>query len=164
MQRLSSTSYYGWIVLICCLWLLYVVSPIDLLPDVFPGIGWADDLVSLAGVYWFIRRLQAYGSMHASQDNFRTSSQDSRTSTGGNAREEDLDDATHTGPPEHPCDVLGVKPDASAEQIRAAYTQLMLKYHPDRVAHLGEEFQRLAHRKTLAITDAYNTLKQQKTS
>jgi uncharacterized membrane protein YkvA (DUF1232 family) len=163
MRRLSSLSYYGWIILICCLWLLYVVSPIDLLPDVFPGIGWADDLLSLAGVYWFIRRLQAQVSQRASQGDFRTSSQNARTSPGENTRAEDMDDATHTGPPENPWDVLGVEPDASPEQIHAAYTQLMLKYHPDRVAHLGEEFQRLAHRKTLAITDAYNTLKQQKT-
>jgi uncharacterized membrane protein YkvA (DUF1232 family) len=150
-------------VLICCLWVLYVVSPIDLFPDVFPVIGWADDLLALAGVYWFIRRLQGYVSMQASQDGFRTSSQHARTSASGNAREEDLDDATNPGTPENPWRVLGVEPDASPEQIRAAYTQLMLKYHPDRVAHLGEEFQRLAHRKTLAITDAYNTLKQQKT-
>ena len=155
MSRSSSTSYYGWVVLISCLWLLYVVSPIDLLPDVFPVIGWVDDLLALAGVYWFIRRLQTQVSKYASHGNFRTSSQDSRTSAGGDDREE-----ADTASPENPWHVLQVEPDASPEQIRAAYTQLMLKYHPDRVAHLGEEFQRLAHRKTLAITHAYNLLKQ----
>jgi hypothetical protein len=57
--------------------------------------------------------------------------------------------------------VLQITPGASPEEIHAAYTQQLLKYHPDRVAHLGEEFQRLAHRKTQAINHAYALLKQQ---
>jgi DnaJ like chaperone protein len=119
-----------------------------------------DDLLALAGVYWFIRRLQAQVSRHASHSGSRTSSQHSRTSASGDDHQEDFDDEADTAFAENPWQVLQVEPDASPEQIRAAYTQLMMKYHPDRVAHLGEEFQRMAHRKTLAITHAYNLLKQ----
>lgn len=28
--------------------LLYIISPIDLIPDIIPVIGWVDDLVALA--------------------------------------------------------------------------------------------------------------------
>ena len=33
-----------WIVLILVLALLYIISPVDVIPDVIPVIGWADDL------------------------------------------------------------------------------------------------------------------------
>ena len=34
----------------------------------------------------------------------------------------------------------------------------MSEYHPDKVAHLGEELQELAHRKALEIQEAYRQL------
>ena len=34
---------------------------------------------------------------------------------------------------DNPYDILGVKPDASAEQIRGAYRRLARKLHPDLV-------------------------------
>jgi DnaJ like chaperone protein len=54
--------------------------------------------------------------------------------------------------------VLGVARGASAAEIAAAYREQMRRYHPDRVAHLGEELQRLAHRKALDIQRAYAEL------
>lgn len=154
MSRLSSKAYYGWILLLGGLWLLYFVSPIDLLPDVFPGLGWVDDLVALVGLYWFSRRLRAHMGYNAS-------SAGSRTSPNFDDAKEDTRGEADAVSPDNPWQVLQLAPGASAEQIHAAYKQLLLKYHPDRVAHLGEEFQRLAHRKTLAITQAYARLKQQ---
>jgi DnaJ like chaperone protein len=56
--------------------------------------------------------------------------------------------------------VLGVPRSASQEEIRAAYRARMRDYHPDRVAHLGEELQRLAQRKTLEIQGAYERLRE----
>ena len=41
--------------------LFYFLSPIDFLPDLFPGIGWLDDLVVLLiGLSWFSRELKHY--------------------------------------------------------------------------------------------------------
>lgn len=55
-------------------------------------------------------------------------------------------------------EVLGVGHDASADDIRRAYLDLVKKYHPDRVAHLGEEFKELAHKKFIEIQGAYERL------
>ena len=43
-----------------------------------------------------------------------------------------------------PYTVLGVPSTASDEEITQAYRQMAKQYHPDRVAHLGPEFQGLA--------------------
>lgn len=50
----------GWLKLGAALIVLYVVSPIDLIPDFIPGIGWIDDavLVPLA-IRWLLSRLPA---------------------------------------------------------------------------------------------------------
>lgn len=57
-----------------------------------------------------------------------------------------------------PYDILGVDINATKEEIHAAYRKLVKQYHPDRVAHLGKEFQDLANKKFIEIKDAYNTL------
>ena len=48
---------------------------------------------------------------------------------------------------------------ATQEEIKAAYREMISKYHPDKVAHLGEEFQEIAKARAKAINQAYETLK-----
>ena len=57
-----------------------------------------------------------------------------------------------------PYAVLGVSRVARKEDIRAAYRREMSNYHPDKVAHLGYEFQEIAKEKALAINRAYEML------
>ena len=54
--------------------------------------------------------------------------------------------------------VLGVSPDASQEEVKAAYRLRMQEYHPDKVAHLGPELRILAERKAKEINEAYRIL------
>lgn len=54
--------------------------------------------------------------------------------------------------------VFGLPADASQEQIRNMYYEMLKKYHPDKVAHLGQEFQVIAEQKTKEMNLAYATL------
>jgi DnaJ like chaperone protein len=57
-----------------------------------------------------------------------------------------------------PWEVLGVERGASREEITRAYRERLKEYHPDRVAQLGTELREVAHRKTVEIRRAYETL------
>ena len=54
--------------------------------------------------------------------------------------------------------VLGIAGPATSDQIRSAYRELIKAYHPDKVAHLGPDLQRLAESKTKEINAAYRFL------
>jgi DnaJ-class molecular chaperone len=54
--------------------------------------------------------------------------------------------------------VLQIPREASQEEIKAAYKHLAGKYHPDKVLHLGEEFQSLAEERFKEIQAAYQKL------
>lgn len=58
--------------------------------------------------------------------------------------------------------VLGLAPEASESQVDQAYQQMRDTHHPDKVAHLGEAFQRLATKKLADIEKAYNQLKEER--
>lgn len=55
-------------------------------------------------------------------------------------------------------ELLDVPPTASAEEIKRAFRREIAKYHPDKVQHLGEEFQEIAATKAAELTRAYKTL------
>ncbi len=57
------------------------------------------------------------------------------------------------------CEILGLAPGASQEEIKNAYRKLSKEYHPDLVGHLGEEFRKVAEEKMKDINLAYQHLK-----
>ncbi len=120
---------------------LYLVFPRDLIPDFLGrGLGLVDDLIVIAGLVYFYR---------SHRRATRTSSQ--REERG--AAKDPASGATS------PYETLGVDPSASPEEIRAAYRARMHEYHPDKVAHLGEELQAVAHRKATEIQNAFEALR-----
>lgn len=139
------TKYLPWLVA-----LLYFIIPYDLVPDFMVGPGWLDDLGVLALAWWWAARFRR---IYQTQGDPRAQSKSQRgPSDGGHqAKEKDYgDDAPHK--------ILGVEQGASKEDIRAAYKKLAAQYHPDKVQHLGKEFQEMAHKKFVAIQKAYDTL------
>ncbi|NOZ73966.1 MAG: DnaJ domain-containing protein [FCB group bacterium] len=58
--------------------------------------------------------------------------------------------------------ILEVNPDATNDEIKKAYRRMATKYHPDKVAHLGEDLRILAEEKFKAVNAAYQTLKQER--
>lgn len=55
--------------------------------------------------------------------------------------------------------VLGLEPGADFTTIKKAYRKLSMQYHPDKVSHLGAEFQRVAEEKMKEINQAYDFFK-----
>lgn len=66
--------------------------------------------------------------------------------------------ATQRGHDFNPYEVLGIPSGASKDEIRSAYRSLVAKYHPDKVAHLGHEFQAIAREKAIVINEAFEML------
>lgn len=54
--------------------------------------------------------------------------------------------------------VLGVSPQATDQEVKAAYRKLALKHHPDRVATLGEDVRKAAEKKLQEINAAKETI------
>lgn len=57
--------------------------------------------------------------------------------------------------------ILGIDLETPPELIKKAWIQKCREYHPDKVAHLGEELRQLAATKTLLVNEAYTTLSQE---
>lgn len=54
--------------------------------------------------------------------------------------------------------LLGIETSASEEEIKRAFRQQIARYHPDKVQHLGKEFQVLAATRAAELTTAYTAL------
>ena len=132
---------------------LYVISPVDVLPDfLLPGVGWLDDLLVVGFLLWWLSR-QRQG--RSPWDVFRERTQGRGVPPPGAPRPEDL---TADFGKMDPYALLEVSSRATPEEIKTAYKRAVARYHPDKVAHLGKEFQELAHKKLLAIQQAYESL------
>lgn len=55
--------------------------------------------------------------------------------------------------------ILEVEESASDEEVKRAYRKMAVKYHPDKVRHLGEEHQRAANEKFIEVQQAYEQIK-----
>jgi len=123
--------------------LAYLAFPRDLLPDWLIGFGWIDDIVVLYLLWrFFLRgavagRTGGAGEYH-NQRNSQSKAGQVQTKT--------------------PYEILEIEPGASKEDIHKAYRALANKYHPDKIAHLGSEFQTLAEEKFKEIQAAYDYL------
>lgn len=56
-------------------------------------------------------------------------------------------------------EVLGVEESASDDEIKKAYRKLAVRYHPDKVAQMGEEAQKGAKEKFQRVQEAYDNIK-----
>ena len=151
--------------------LLYLLSPIDILPDFLGGPGIIDDILLVLILIYLFRKIMRPERIknrvfrEFTKNFFRNAYSDSSDSR--YKRDEQRDpkgrstDQSAKGPKvdtQDPYTVLGIQPGASREEIRNAYRDLSKKYHPDRVNYLGPEFRDLAHEKFIDIKKAYEAL------
>jgi len=58
-----------------------------------------------------------------------------------------------------PFSVLGLTSSATDEEVKKAYRRLAMKYHPDKVANMGEEIKKNAEAQFREINEAYEQIK-----
>jgi DnaJ like chaperone protein len=62
----------------------------------------------------------------------------------------------------HAYAILEISQDASDSEVKKAYRKMAVKYHPDKVSHLGEEFKKAANEKFLKVKEAYEKIKKER--
>ncbi len=136
-----------WLIIIA---VLYLVFPRDLIPDFLGGgLGLIDDFLLIALLAYFYRnRLREYAARATGE----SEGQHQRERSSGAQAEAPKGSFD-------PYEILRIDSSASGEEIQAAYKARMHEYHPDKVAHLGEELQKVAHRKAIEIQRAYEQLR-----
>lgn len=55
--------------------------------------------------------------------------------------------------------ILEIEPTATNEEVKKAYRTMAMKYHPDKVSYLGDEFQQAAKEKFQKVNEAYEDIK-----
>ncbi|TDN97179.1 TerB family tellurite resistance protein [Sunxiuqinia elliptica] len=58
--------------------------------------------------------------------------------------------------------ILEVDANATDEEIKKAYRKMAMKYHPDKVSYLGEDFQNAAKEKFQKVNEAYESIKKER--
>jgi DnaJ like chaperone protein len=58
--------------------------------------------------------------------------------------------------------ILEIEQTVTDEEVKKAYRRMAVKYHPDKVHHLGEEYHKDAQEKFKKINDAYEKIKKER--
>jgi len=58
--------------------------------------------------------------------------------------------------------ILEINRNATNEEVKRAYRNMAIKYHPDKVSYLGEDFQKMAKEKFQKVNKAYEQIKKER--
>ncbi len=58
--------------------------------------------------------------------------------------------------------ILEIEPTSSDDEVKKAFRRMAMKYHPDKVSHLGEDFKKVAHEKFRKVQEAYDQIKKER--
>ncbi len=58
--------------------------------------------------------------------------------------------------------ILEVEPTATDDEIKKAYRRMAIKYHPDKVTHLGDDIRKTAEEKFQRVNQAYEKIKKER--
>ncbi len=143
--------------------ILYIINPFDISPDAIPILGWIDDIFLMGVLFYYLRQGRLPGFLMRFSDLFKANKYNYRNHEDTDSSKNDEKDSSSkseskTQTDNDPYEILKIKPGASMEEIHAAYRKVAQAYHPDKVSHLGEEFQKLAEEKFIKINEAYEKL------
>lgn len=58
--------------------------------------------------------------------------------------------------------ILEIEKSVTDEEVKKAYRRMAMKYHPDKVSHLGEDFKKAADEKFKKVNEAYERIKKER--
>ncbi len=58
--------------------------------------------------------------------------------------------------------ILEIERSATDEEVKKAYRKMAVKYHPDKVSHLGDDIRKSADEKFAMVNEAYNKIKKER--
>lgn len=58
--------------------------------------------------------------------------------------------------------ILGIDANATDDEVKKAYREMAKKYHPDKVAYLGEDVRKSAEQKLQEVNEAYDKIRKQR--
>ena len=58
--------------------------------------------------------------------------------------------------------ILEIDTSASNDEVKKAYRRMAMKYHPDKVSHLGDDFRKSADEKFSKVNEAYGKIKKER--
>jgi DnaJ like chaperone protein len=58
--------------------------------------------------------------------------------------------------------ILEIESNATDDEVKKAYRKMAMKYHPDKVSHLGEDFRKSADEKFKKVNEAYEKIKKER--
>jgi DnaJ like chaperone protein len=109
--------------------------------DILFSIAIADGVLSAEEELLLLEAESIFGMKGSSYKNFKENVHESTTTKEG-----------------HYLNILGLTPSATQKEIRSEYKRLVMKFHPDRVYHLGDDFVKEAEIKMKKINEAYEYL------
>ena len=143
-------------ILIYIIVILYVISGFDIIPEWLVGpIGVIDDVIILGVMYWYF--IYRPAKIRAKSEKAYYQKGEGRRSESYQENQKRAQTDKRFSKP-NPYEVLGIHRHAPIDEIKKAYRKLAVKYHPDKVDHLGDEFRILAEQKFKEIQKAYQEL------
>jgi DnaJ-domain-containing protein 1 len=103
-------------------------------------------MILIWGFSWIKNRLTEYSSLPDDHENEPSPESPDQNGKYGHAKD----------PEKHYAELLNIEGRPTPDEIERVYRRQIAKYHPDKVQHLGEEFQEMAERKTKEINAAYD--------
>lgn len=58
--------------------------------------------------------------------------------------------------------ILEIERTSTNDEVKKAYRRMAMKYHPDKVSHLGEDFRKTADEKFKKVNEAYEKIKKER--